>query len=116
MPKLYLRPNCSTCRKARTLLRDGGAVFQEIDLNRGLSEAELDTLIGARDYRQFLNTRNQLYRERCLKENPPSRAAALRLMSQHPNLIRRPILVQGPRMVLGWDEEAIGALVLIEQG
>ncbi len=115
MLKLYLKPNCSTCRKARTLLRDSGAVFQEIDLNQGLSEAELDALIGARDYRQFLNTRNQLYRERGMKENPPSRDAALRLMSQHPNLIRRPILVRGPRMVLGNDKEAIGALVLAEQ-
>jgi arsenate reductase-like glutaredoxin family protein len=91
-------------------------VFQEIDLDQGLSEAELDALIGARDYRQFLNTRNQLYRERGMKENPPSRAAALRLMSQHPNLIKRPILVKGSRIVLGGDEEAIGALVLIERG
>jgi arsenate reductase len=97
------------------LLRDSGAVFQEIDLNQGLSEAELDALIGARDYRQFLKTRNQLYRERGMKENPPSRAAALRLMSQHPNLIKRPILVQGARMVLGCDEEAIGALALADR-
>src|SRR5580658_2724263 len=101
MLKLYLKPNCSTCRKARTLLRDGGAVFQEIDLNRGLSEAQLDTLIGARDYRQFLNTRNQLYRERGMKQNPPSRAEALHLMSQHPNLIKRPILVDGESVKWG---------------
>src|SRR5271156_3707363 len=116
MLKLYLKPNCSTCRKARTFLRDKGAAFQEIDLNRGLTETELDMLIGARDYRQFLNTRNQLYRENGMKQNPPSRAAALRLMSQHPNLIKRPILVQGSRMVLGCDEEAIGALVLTKRG
>jgi Spx/MgsR family transcriptional regulator len=112
MLKLYLKPNCSTCRKARTLLREQGATFQEVDLNRGLSEAEIDKLIGARDYRQFLNTRNQVYRERGMKQNPPSRADALRLMSQHPNLIKRPILVQGARVVLGCDEEAIGAIFL----
>ena len=111
MLKLYLKPNCSTCRKARTLLREKGAAFEEIDLNRGLSEAELDKLIGARDYRQFLNTRNELYRERGMKQTPPSRAQALRLMSQHPNLIKRPILVQGARIVLGCDEEAICALM-----
>jgi len=116
MLKLYLKPNCSTCRKAKNLLLDKGATFQEVDLNRGLSEAEIEKLIGARDYRQFLNTRNQLYRERGMKQNPPSRAEALRLMSQHPNLIKRPILVQGARMVLGCDEEGIGALVLTERG
>jgi arsenate reductase-like glutaredoxin family protein len=30
-----------------------------------------------------------------MKEHPPSRAAALELMSKNPNLIKRPILVEG---------------------
>jgi arsenate reductase-like glutaredoxin family protein len=64
--------------------------------------AELDGLIGKRDYREFLNTRNELYRERGMKEKPPSRAEALKLMSEHPNLIRRPILVDGEKITLGW--------------
>jgi len=38
-----------------------------------------------------------------MKESPPSRAEALELMSQHPNLIKRPILVDGARIVLGSD-------------
>ena len=60
-------------------------------------------MIGSRDYREFLNPRNELYRERDMKQSPPSRAEALELMSQHPNLIRRPILVDGKRIVLGSD-------------
>ena len=65
--------------------------------------AELESLIGSRDYRQFLNTRNELYRERGMKENPPSREDALRLMSRHPNLIKRPILVKDDEIHLGLD-------------
>jgi arsenate reductase-like glutaredoxin family protein len=65
--------------------------------------AEMEKLIGKRDYREFLNTRNELYRERGMKENPPSRAEALKLMSENPNLIRRPILVDGGKIVLGSD-------------
>jgi arsenate reductase-like glutaredoxin family protein len=61
-------------------------------------------LIGGRDYRLFLNTRNELYRERGMKENPPPRAEALRLMSENPNLIKRPILVKGEKIALGVDE------------
>ena len=76
-----------------------------MDLNRGLTAAELDKLIGNRDYRLFLNSRNEIYRERGMKENPPSRPEALRLMAEHPNLIKRPILVKGREMVLGFDEE-----------
>lgn len=66
---------------------------------------ELDTLIGSRDYRQFLNPRNELYRERNMKEHPPTRAEALELMSANPNLIRRPLWVRGDEVLFGFDEE-----------
>ncbi len=85
------------------MLREKGVQFEEIDLNKGLTVEALDQLIGSRDYREFLNSRNELYRERKMKESPPSRSEALELMSQHPNLIKRPILVDGRRIVLGSD-------------
>ena len=83
------------------MLRERGVQFEEVDLNKGLTVEVLDHLIGTRDYREFLNSRNELYRERNMKESPPPRAEALELMSQHPNLIKRPILVDGARIVLG---------------
>ncbi len=46
-----------------------------------------------------------------MKENPPPRPEALRLMSENPNLIRRPILVKGKKMILGFDEEEYQAAV-----
>jgi arsenate reductase len=92
------------------LLRDRNAEFEEVDLNRGLSVEELDALIGKRDYRLFLNSRNELYRELGMKENPPPRDEALALMSKNPNLIKRPILVKGSTIVLGYDEDALNAL------
>ena len=85
------------------MLREQGVQFEEIDLNKGLTVEALDALIGTRDYREFLNSRNELYRERNMKQKPPPRAEALELMSQHPNLIKRPILVDGARIVLGSD-------------
>lgn len=71
---------------------------------------ELDRLIGKRDYRLFLNTRNELFRERNMKEHPPSREEALSLMAAHPNLIKRPILAKGGQMVLGFQEEEMRGL------
>jgi arsenate reductase len=76
-----------------------------------LTERELDELIGSRDYREFLNPRNELYRERNMKEKPPSRAEALKLMAKEPNLIRRPVVIAGGRIVLGFDEAALNELV-----
>jgi arsenate reductase len=93
-------------------LLEQGAELETRDLDKErLSAAELDKLIGARDYTQFLNTRNELYRERNMKEKPPSRAEAIRLMAREPNLIRRPVVIRGGQMVLGYDEEALKKLV-----
>jgi arsenate reductase (glutaredoxin) len=92
------------------LLREKGVAFEEVDLNKGLSVAQLDSLIGSRDYRDFLNSRNEMYRERGMKENPPPRAEALKLMSENPNLIKRPILVGEKEIVLGFDEARFASL------
>ena len=86
---------------------DLGAELELRDLGaKPLSEKELDELIGARDYKLFLNTRNELYRERKMADKPPTREAAVRLMSRNPNLIKRPIVVRGDQMVIGLDVPA----------
>ena len=76
-----------------------------------LSVAELDALFGERDYRDFLNTRNELYREQHMKECPPTRAEALKMMAANPNLIRRPVVIAGKQIILGFDEVALKKLI-----
>jgi arsenate reductase (glutaredoxin) len=101
------KPTCTTCRKARGLLLELGTEFESRDLDKErLTEAELDDLIGNRDYKEFLNTRNEMYRMKKMKEHPPSRAEAIKLMAKVPNLIRRPVVIRGTQIVLGFDEEA----------
>ena len=89
-----------------------GAELDSRDLDKErLSEAELDTLIAARDFKEFLNPRNELYRTRNMKEKPPTRAQAIKLMAEVPNLIRRPVVIRGGQIVLGFDEEAFKKLL-----
>jgi arsenate reductase-like glutaredoxin family protein len=89
-----------------------GAEIESRNLDKQrLTEAELEELIGNRDYKEFLNRRNELYRTRNMKDHPPSRAEAIQLMVKEPNLIRRPVLIRGSQIVLGFDEEAYRKLV-----
>ena len=46
-----------------------------------------------------------------MKSNPPPRQQAIELMSKNPNLIRRPIIVVGSTVAVGFDEKAIDNLV-----
>lgn len=80
-----------------------------VDLNKGLSVEALDALIGSRDHLAFLNTRNALYREMGMKLNPPSREDALRLMSENPNLIKRPLTVRGDAIVVGFARDELAS-------
>jgi len=87
--------------------------FDSRDLDKQpLSESELDKLIGNREHKLFLNTRNDLYRERNMGEKPPTRPEAIKLMSKTPNLIRRPLLVSGSQIIIGLDEAAYRILAL----
>lgn len=45
-----------------------------------------------------------------MKEKPPSRAQAIRMMAKDPNLIRHPVIVAGGRVVIGFDEDGIARL------
>jgi arsenate reductase (glutaredoxin) len=89
-----------------------GAQLQERDLGKApLSAAELEALIGDADISGFLNTRSPSYRARKLRARPPTKAEAIKLMTQDPNLIRRPIITMGRTKVIGFDQEQLRALV-----
>jgi arsenate reductase (glutaredoxin) len=106
--KFLQKPSCTTCRKAKAFLEKRKVDLDLRDLGKErMTVEELDALIGKRDYRMFLNTRNELYRVRKMGQNPPSREEALQLMAGEPNLIRRPVVLRGSDLVLGYDEEAL---------
>ena len=106
--KFLQKPSCTTCRKAKAFLEKRKVDLDLRDLGKDrMSVEELDKLIGKRDHRQFLNTRNELYRTRKMAQNPPSRDEALKLMAVEPNLIRRPVALRGSDIVIGYDEEGL---------
>ncbi len=112
MTRFYYKSTCSTCRTARKLLQSLGATVEERDMSREpLTAEELRVLVGERDVTPFLNPRNEDYRARGLKQNPPSRDEAIALMAANANLVRRPLLVTPEETIFGWDEAAYRRLL-----
>src|SRR6202162_2026076 len=116
MPKAKIqflqKPTCTTCRKAKAYLEKLGADLELRSLDQQkLSKAELDELIGGRDHKQFLSSRNEIYRARKMKDHPPTRAEAIRLMAEARNCSRRPGVMRGKRIVRGYDEDSYKELV-----
>jgi arsenate reductase-like glutaredoxin family protein len=76
---------------------------EERDINRDPPTREfLEKHIDAERFLDYVSTRSPVFKERPL---PTSKKEAIELMMENPNLIKRPILVQGSRVVFGFDKD-----------
>ena len=109
--RFYQKSSCGDCRKAREVLSHMGLNLDVRDLFREpLNRSELTELIGSTDVREFLNPASVMFRQRRMESAPPTRAEAIRLMMEDPNLIRRPIIIKGKRKVFGFEKTILRGL------
>jgi arsenate reductase-like glutaredoxin family protein len=93
-------------------LRAKNVELEERDYGKiPFSETELREVIGNDAIENFLNTRTPLYRERNMKQKPPSKDEAIRLMLKDPNLLKRPVIIKGKKKLTGFNEAQINALL-----
>jgi Spx/MgsR family transcriptional regulator len=86
--------------------------FEEREYGKNpFTEKELRELIGDEPVANILNSRNELYRARNMKQKPPSKEEAIKLMLKEPNLLRRPVIVKGKKKILGFNESEVMQLL-----
>ena len=111
--RIYLYGNCSSCKNAEQVLKDAGVDYERRDIFRDrLSIAEVNDLlqeIGKRPD-EVLSRRSIPFRELGLanREVPDDELTAM--MSEHPGLLRRPIVVAPGDVQLGFNRTALKAL------
>ena len=57
-----------------------------------------------------LNTRHAIVKEKGWAEKPPDAATFAKAVAKEPNLLRRPILVAGKKLIVGFDKAAYAKL------
>lgn len=86
--------------------------FEEREYGKNpFSEKELRELIGGDPIEPYLNTRTPLYREKNMKQKPPSKDEAIQLMLKDPNLLKRPVFVKGKKKLTGFNEAELKELL-----
>jgi len=76
---------------------------QQIDINKEPpTRAFLEEHIPEDRYLDFVSTRSPVFKTRPL---PGSKKEAIDLMIENPNLIRRPILIRGTKVIFGFDKK-----------
>lgn len=107
---MYCYTRCGTCAKARTWLKDRGVDYTEQDLVADTPDTEtLEELfrISGKEVRKFFNTSGMKYREMNLKEKLPrmSEEEALKLLASEGMLIKRPVITDGKKVLVGFRPE-----------
>ena len=85
--------------------------FEEREYGKNpFTEKELRDLIGDEPVANILNSRNELYRARNMKQKPPSKEEAIKLILKEQNLLKRPVIVKGNKKLLGFNESEVAKL------
>jgi len=111
---IYVKPTCTTCRKTLKILREGGSEFDTVNyFEKSLSRKKLTELIKklAVPPRDLLRKNEKVYKELGLSKKELSDSEIIDLMVKHPDLIQRPIVVKGDRVILARPAEEIGKLL-----
>lgn len=93
-------------------MRDSSVAMEEVNYARtGLTEATvLDIVVKAGSVAAVLNTRHATAKQNGWVASPPSAAVFSKAVVADVNLLRRPILIDGDRVIVGFDREAYKSL------
>jgi len=103
---LYGIPNCDTVKKARAFLTEHAVAYEFHDYKKlGVPVAALDGWVARLGWETLLNRKGNVWRGL-----DPQRQAAVvdaatakALMVEQPSVIKRPVLVQGDALLVGFD-------------
>lgn len=102
-------PKCSTCQKAKKWLNDKGILYEEQNIKE-----QSPTVTQLREWQEksklslkkFFNTSGMLYKSLGLKDKLPgmSDGELLILLATDGMLVKRPILIAGDKVLLGFKD------------
>ena len=109
--KMYGIPNCETVKKARAWLEVHGVEYDFHDYKKqGVDKALLEAWVREHGWETVLNRAGMTFRKLDAKLTAGLDARkAVALMIEYPSSIKRPVVVDGPRTLVGFKPEAYAA-------
>ncbi|KOO43933.1 Spx/MgsR family RNA polymerase-binding regulatory protein [Priestia koreensis] len=110
----YTYPSCTSCRKTKKWLSEEQAKVEERHLFRETpTYEEMMHLLSltTEGIDELLAKRSQEYKSLDVDVEAMSLSEVVQLMIEQPRLLRRPILTDGKKLVVGYNESALKNLV-----
>lgn len=114
MINLYLSPSCTSCRKARVWFNNYGVPFEEHNiLTQPMTAEDLKSILAKTENgtEDIISTRSKVFQKLNVDVDELTMNQLISLISEHPSLLRRPIIVDEKRMQIGFNEDEIRAFL-----
>jgi len=98
---------CGTCRKAKKILDAYKVSYDEIDITETPPpKSVLKRAIKLKGMKKLFNTSGEQYKKLRIKDKigDMTEVQAIELLSSNGRLVKRPIVVDGNRITVGFDE------------
>jgi arsenate reductase len=111
MLTFYGYKKCDTCRKAEKALAKLGREYSFVDITEAPpSRAALEKIVrqSGAELKRFFNTSGVQYKELGIKDKAPkmSDAQILEMLAGNGRLLKRPLVTDGSKSTVGFDEAA----------
>lgn len=112
MIEVYGLNNCDTCRKARKWLSAAGVEHEFHDIRKAnLGDKVIAAWADKAGWETLLNRRGTTWRGLSAQDKESiDEASAVKLMTAHPALIKRPVFVTGSDVLVGFTADVQAAL------
>jgi arsenate reductase len=111
---IYQKPTCSTCRQAVQLLKESGKPFTAINYyEKPFTKPQLKSLLrkAGLSPKDILRTKEAIFKELGLAKKNLSDDEWLDVLVAHPDLIQRPIVEKGAKVILARPAESVKGLL-----
>jgi regulatory protein spx len=110
MITLYSSASCTSCRKAHSWLEEHNIPFTEKNVfTEKITDQELKAILQLTENgtNEIISQRSQAFRDLNIAIDDMPLGEVLKLIQQHPGIMRRPILIDDKRLLVGFNEEDI---------
>ena len=107
---IYHKPTCSTCRQVIKFVAETGQEYTAINYyEKTFSKSKLKGLLKKAGLKssQVLRTKEDIYKKLNLAQSMFTDDELLDIMIKHPDLIQRPLVQKGDRVILARPAETV---------
>jgi len=111
---IFQKPTCSTCRKVIKLVEESGQPFTAINYyEEPIAKSKLKSLLkkGGLKAREVIRSKEDIYKTLGLAKGEKTEDELIDLMIQHPDLLQRPLVEKGDKVILARPPETIEDLL-----